>query len=100
MHANGRMVALDDVLQPVARLDSQGLANLAWNGCLSLACNRGMQHNISLPMNKLLTYLIFPYLLSNCNIDHDVQSSERAIEPAPRWRYLGSAKWPIGIFLP
>src|SRR5580704_1458412 len=56
MHANSRMVSLHHILQRVARVDSQSLANLSWNSRLPLSRYRGMLNQ------GLLTLLSIPYM--------------------------------------
>src|SRR5712692_11927688 len=58
------MVPFNQVLKLVARLDSQCLANLPWNGCLSLTRYRGMLHRV-VPYSLEMPYiLIIPYFTS------------------------------------
>src|SRR5260370_40274192 len=58
------MVPFNQVLKLVARLDSQRLANLSWNGCLALTRYPGMLHRI-VPYCLGIPYiLIVPYFTS------------------------------------
>src|SRR5271156_3769774 len=68
MHPNRRVVPLYYVLQRVARPDSQGLANLSWNGGLPLIRDRGMSHRSILTKSEPAYVLITPYftLAGNC----------------------------------
>src|SRR5882724_6181055 len=59
------MVPFNQVLKLVARLDSQCLANLPWNGCLSLTRYRGMLHRF-VPYIIEIPYIpIMPYFASS-----------------------------------
>src|SRR5580704_14845803 len=57
MHANRRMISLRYILQRVARVDSQSLANLSWNCRLPFSRYRGMLHH------RILTVSLIPYLV-------------------------------------
>src|ERR1039457_6035013 len=59
VHANRRVIALHRVLQRIARLDSQRLANFAGNRRLPLARHRGMRHAEFLTWQDFLTSTIF-----------------------------------------
>src|SRR6266436_5197929 len=58
------MVPFNQVLKLVARLDSQRLANLSWNGCLSLTRYRGMLHRFVSYSLGIPYILIIPYFTS------------------------------------
>src|SRR5260370_5240454 len=73
------MVPFNQVLKLVARLDSQRLANLSWNGCLSLTRYCGMLHRI-VPYSLGIPYiLIIPYFIS---------LGKRLLSIARRWPYI------------
>src|SRR5882762_9246690 len=73
------MVPFNQVLKFVARFDSQCLANLSWNGCLSLTCYSGMLHRI-VPCGLGIPYiLIIPYFTS---------LGKRLLSIAGRWPYI------------
>src|SRR5260370_26518775 len=73
------MVPFNQVLKLVARLDSQRLANLSWNGCLSLTRYPGMLHRI-VPYSLEIPYiLIVPYFTS---------LGKRLLSIARRWPYI------------
>ena len=58
MHTNGSSISLHFVFQLVARLDSQGLSNLLWNGRLALLVTVECSIVISLPFERVLTHLL------------------------------------------
>src|SRR5260370_37581840 len=89
------MVPFNQVLKFVARFDSQCLANLSWNGCLSLTRYPGMLHHI-VPYSLGIPYiLLVPYFTS---------LGKRLLSIARRWPYihlcafhLGSPSCDLGI---
>src|SRR5260370_15439219 len=73
------MVPFNQVLKFVARFDSQCLANLSWNGCLSLTRYSGMLHRI-VPYSLGIPYIpIVPFFTS---------LGKRLLSIARRWPYI------------
>src|SRR5258707_4800238 len=73
------MLPFNEVLKFVAWFDSQCLANLSWNGCLSLTRYPGMLHPI-VPYSLGIPYiLIVPYFTS---------LGKRLLSIARRWPYI------------
>jgi hypothetical protein len=61
--ANHHLVSFDEILEPIARHDAQGLANLSWNRRLPLASHCGMRHRAILTVQNDPYILIFPCLV-------------------------------------